>query len=808
MTRTPAHLGSVLMMGLVSQIAQVVMLRELLMLFHGNELTIGIILAAWMACVGVGSAIGAVVAERTERILPVMALNASLLLPVLVIGLLVTRGLRGLFDVVPGAYLTLNDITLASFLILAPACLLIGMQFVLLAKLWRRHDRSEDTSGAGKTYIGEALGNIIGGAAFTLALVHLLNPFQIVLAVGALVMLAVLWAARHGTHSAGRLGPIPKRMMWLLLIAAAATIAGASKIDDFGHRLQWSQIAPEHALVEVRQSKHGNIAVARMDDQITFFRSGHLMFSAAGPETAQPQLEEQDAAIFAHFALSQHPAPERVLLIGGGFRGTLGEILKHPVTQVDYVELDPVLTQAARDHLAPAILAALDSPRVRLVHDDARRFLRRSDARWDVILIDVPDPNTAVLNRYYTDEFFTLASQRLASSGLLVIGAVSTPGLRGQAVANRNATILHTLEKSFRVVVPVGERFLIYLATQGESAISTDPGVLRQRHLDRAIHSPAFSPAHYYLLLEPGQLHRVNWILRQHGRSPADHLKRPQAAPLRVPGVADQLRLQESWAPVHESTFINSDFRPLGYFYSLLFWSDLTRSEQTRQLARLMEIRAEWILAPVIGLLSLMLLLRLLGKRGQSAPDRRLAVGIAVFTTGMATMAMQIALLFAFQSQYGFVYEMIGLIVALFMAGLASGTLFAQTRIKQRSSLRLLAWVQAGIAVFALGIAWVLPLGSQLPGEAATFLFFAGLTFISGLLNGIDFPLATEAFRAHNRRAERSAGLVYGIELAGACIGAALASVIVAPIMGVVACCLLAAIANATAWAALMIARR
>ncbi len=796
------------MMGLVSQIAQVVMLRELLMLFHGNELTIGIILAAWMACVGVGSAIGTMVAERTERILPVMALNASLLLPVLVIGLLVTRGLRGLFDVVPGAYLTLNDITLASFLILAPTCLLIGMQFVLLAKLWRRHDRSEDTSGAGKTYIGEALGNIMGGAAFTLALVHLLNPFQTVLAIGALVVLAVIWAARRGPGNGDPLGPWPGRLMWLLLVAAASTFAWASQIDDFGHRLQWSQIAPEHELVEVRQSKHGNIAVARMDDQVTFFRSGHLMFSAAGPETAQPQLEEQDAAILAHLALGQHPAPERVLLIGGGFRGTLSEILAHPVTRVDYVELDPVLTQAARDHLAPATLAALDSPRVRLIHDDARRFLRRSEAQWDVILVDVPDPNTAVLNRYYTLEFFDQASQRLASGGLLVIGAVSTPGLRGQAVANRNASILHTLEQSFRVVVPVGERFLIYLATQDESVISTDPHLLRQRHIDRGVQSIAFSPAHFHLLLEPGQLHRVNWVLRQHGRSPDGHLGRPEAAPLRVPSVIEQLRLQESWAPVHQATFINSDFRPIGYFYSLLFWSDLTRSDQTRQLARLMEIRAEWILAPVVVVLGLMLLLRLIGQRRKSAPDRSFAVGIAVFTTGMATMAMQIALLFAFQSQYGFIYEMIGLIIALFMAGLATGTLIAQTRIRQRASLRLLAWVQAGIALFALGIAWMLPLGSQLPGEAATFSFFAGLTFVSGLLNGIDFPLATESFRAHNRRAERSAGLVYGIELAGACIGAALASVVVAPIMGIVACCLLAAIANATAWAALMIARR
>ncbi|TVS14215.1 MAG: spermine synthase, partial [Wenzhouxiangella sp.] len=82
------------------------------------------------------------------------------------------------------------------------------------------------------------------------------------------------------------------------------------------------------------------------------------------------------------------------------------------------------------------------------------------------------------------------------------------------------------------------------------------------------------------------------------------------------------------------------------------------------------------------------------------------------------------------------------------------------------------------------------------------------LTFTAGLLNGIDFPLTAAAFRAVNRRPERSAGLVYGIELVGACAGAALASVLIAPIMGIVACFLLAAIVNGTALAALLIARR
>ncbi len=807
-TRTPAHLGSVLIMGLVSQIAQVVMLRELLMLFHGNELSIGIILAAWMAWVGMGSAIGAWLAGRHERVLGVMAINAGLLLPVLIVSVLATRGLRGWFDVVPGAYLSLTDIMLSSVLVLAPVCLLVGMQFVLLAKLWRQHDQSETTSGAGKTYIGEAVGNIAGGVVFSLVLVHWLNAFQIVVMVGALVILAVLWAARSSTEFGDQVGRFGKRALLALLLVTGVGFVWLGPLDEFGHRLQWSQLAPGHELIEVRQSKHGNISVARIDDQLSFYRSGHLMFAAAGPETLHRHMEEQDAAVFAHFGLTQHPDPRRVLLIGGGLRGTLGEILQHPVERVDYVELDEVLTRAARDHLSPATLAALDSPRVNLIHGDGRLFVKSARQSWDVILVDVPDPATAVLNRYYTREFFAEARERLEPDGLLAIGAVSTPGLRGQGVANRNATLMHSLEREFDHVLPVGDRMLVYLAGKAGRALSTDPLELQQRFQQRDVHSDAFRAAQFHLLLEPGQLQRINWVLRHHGRSPAAHLEPPPSAPLRPPPVDEQRRIQADWPAVNEARFINSDFRPIAYFYSLLLWGDLTRSEQAEQLAGLMRVEPHWIAWPVVGVLLLMVVLRLFSRQALAAPERRLAVGLAVFSTGMATMAMQIALLFAFQSQYGFVYEMIGLIVALFMAGLATGTAIAQRWITDRANLTILARVQGLITLFALSIALLLPLSSQMPGGASIFVFFACLTFVSGLLNGVDFPLATEAFRAINQRAERSAGLVYGIELAGACMGAALASALVAPIMGIVACCVLAAMANGTAWAALMIARR
>ncbi len=808
MRRFPAPFFSVLMLGMVSQIAQVVLLRELLMVFHGNELSIGIILSAWMAWVGVGSGLGAFVAERTRGVLVVLMLNAAALLPLLAGTVLLIRSLRGFFDVVPGAYLSLPDIFVASFAVMAPACILIGMQFVLLAKLWRQSDRAEDTSGAGKTYIGEALGNIFGGIVFTLVMVHHLNSFQSVVLAGMLMGAAVLWTGRRVAGFAEQVRGRTRAVLTGLLIAGGGSLVFLGQVDDWAHGIQWRHLAPDHELVATHQSKYGNIAIARRDDQFSFFRSGHLMFAAAGHDTAVPHFEEQEAAVFAHFAMTQHADPKRVLLIGGGLRGTLGAIIQHPVERVDYVELDEVLTRTARAHASEATLAALQEPRVRLVHADGRVFVKGAEQHYDMVIVDVPDPATAVLNRYYTREFFEQVRRLLNPDGVLVIGAVSTAGLRGTAVANRNATIHHTLGSAFATVLPVGEHFLIYFASDAVDQISTDPALLQRRFLARGIDTEAFSRHHFHLLLEESQLRRVNWILRNHGRTADAHLAAPPSAPFRVASVAEQQAGEGELPPVNARFFINSDFKPIGYFYTLMFWGDLTRAGHAETLKRLLHVERWWVLPAVAAVIALSLFLRMLGSIRRTRPDRHFAVVLAVFTTGLSTMALQIALLFSFQSIYGFIYEMVGLIVAIFMAGLATGTALTNRFVKDKANTDILAGVQLSIAILAGLIAVALPHSAAMESATMVFLLFSLLTFVSGLLNGLDFPLAAEAFRSMNRRAEKSAGMVYGVELLGACVGAALASAIVAPIIGIVACCLLAATVNATAFAVLMVSRR
>jgi spermidine synthase len=489
-------------------------------------------------------------------------------------------------------------------------------------------------------------------------------------------------------------------------------------------------------------------------------------------------------------------------------RGTLSEISRHPVERIDYVELDEVLTRVARPYVAEATLAALDDPRVRLLHDDGRTFVKEADEKYDVIIVDVPDPATAVLNRYYTQEFFCQARGLLHSDGVFVIGAVSTAGLRGTAVANRNATVYHTLRSVFSHVLLAGERFLFYFATDSPHQVSADVETLQRRYQDRNIQTDGFSHHHFHLLLEPSQLRRVNWILRHHGRRGDAHLTGPQSGPLLPDPIAEQQQAEERLPPVQERFFINSDSRPIGYYHTLMFWGDLAGAGHTRVLWWLLQIRPWWILPIAAVLLAVPVALRVVGNAANAKRSAHYAVIVAVFTTGLSTMTLQVALLFSFQSTYGFVYEMVGLIVAIFMAGLASGTAFTRRYVTRKANMDTLAAVQLSVAVLALLIAFVLPRAAEIESGAVVFALFSLVTFVAGLLNGVDFPLAAECYRVVHQRAERSAGTVYGVELFGACLGAALASAAVAPVLGIAACCLLATMANGTAFVVLLMVRR
>jgi spermidine synthase len=157
--------------------------------------------------------------------------------------------------------------------------------------------------------------------------------------------------------------------------------------------------------------------------------------------------------------------------------------------------------------------------------------------------------------------------------------------------------------------------------------------------------------------------------------------------------------------------------------------------------------------------------------------------------TGFTLMALQIFLLLAFQSIYGYVYHQLAILIALCMAGIALGSWMAMRGIRRgnTSPCRAVAATQFVLALSAPALMLLVSLLARISGMAATWLaaqcVFPALAALSGILGGYQFPMATQIYLAGGS-GRRKLGMLYAIDLLGGCAGALVLSGYLIPVFG------------------------
>lgn len=136
------------------------------------------------------------------------------------------------------------------------------------------------------------------------------------------------------------------------------------------------------------------------------------------------QLTEGDEFIYhemvAHGPLLSHGNARRVLIVGGGDGGLAREVLRHhSIERVVLVEIDPAVVEVARTELPTVAAGAFADPRLELVIADGAAFLTDESERFDLILVDAPDP-TGPGAALFAEEFHAKAARRLAPEGIIV----------------------------------------------------------------------------------------------------------------------------------------------------------------------------------------------------------------------------------------------------------------------------------------------------------------------------------------------------------------------------------------------------
>ncbi|GAB4205907.1 MAG: hypothetical protein Fur0019_08470 [Tibeticola sp.] len=177
----------------------------------------------------------------------------------------------------------------------------------------------------------------------------------------------------------------------------------------------------------------------------------------------------------AHPAAIAHPTPRRALIIGGGDGGLAEELLKHPsIERIVLAELDAEVIEVARTHLRSIHRGALEDPRLHLHVDDGAAFVAQTGERFDLVLLDLTDPETPA-GPLYTEAFFRQVQCVLAPGGALVLH-LGAPFFEGAQVR----ALLGALGRVFGKVRPYGVTVPLYGAYWGMAVASDtlDPTTL------------------------------------------------------------------------------------------------------------------------------------------------------------------------------------------------------------------------------------------------------------------------------------------------------------------------------------------
>lgn len=158
--------------------------------------------------------------------------------------------------------------------------------------------------------------------------------------------------------------------------------------------------------------------------------------------------------MIAHVPLTLHPAPQKVLIIGGGDCGAANEAAKYDTVEaIDLVEIDEVVVRACKSWL-PEVSGNASDPRIRYHYVDGVKFAAETREKYDVVIVDSSDP-VGPARQLFESEFYRSLFKALNDDGLMVCQSQS-PILHQDVMMQTYQRIgeLFPYRKMYTAVVP------------------------------------------------------------------------------------------------------------------------------------------------------------------------------------------------------------------------------------------------------------------------------------------------------------------------------------------------------------------
>jgi spermidine synthase len=355
---------------------------------------------------------------------------------------------------------------------------------------------------------------------------------------------------------------------------------------------------------------------------------------------------------------------------------------------------------------------------------DARKFIRNTQNKYQVLIVDVPAPTTAQLNRYFTVEFLMETRQILDHDGIITLHLPSSSNYMSPELIKSHSSLFNTMQRVFEHVMIIPGTMDFFLASNQELSFDVLEPLLEKDIKNDYVN------AYYYV---------------------------PELTRMRSEKITETLNPGEK---------VNTDLRPRAYLIQLNYWLSHFKGNL-------------WYMGIIITILALLAII---------ASNR---INKALFVSGFTGASMTFILIVCFQVLYGYVYQMTGILITMFMGGLAAGALLLPGILTPGiKPYRIFQFIIAMLVIATPMV--VIGLSRAVLPEFVTVMVLNLISLFCGILIGYQF---TQAARLQESSAGRVAASTYGVDLAGSTVGSLTTSILLVPLVGIsITCFILAAL--------------
>ncbi|OGF62382.1 MAG: hypothetical protein A2Y62_17185 [Candidatus Fischerbacteria bacterium RBG_13_37_8] len=753
--RKSLFLSSVIAFGGIAISTQSILIRELLVIFYGNELTIGIIFFSWFLGIMTGAWIsGSWIQKKSRTYIKWYPFLLTCLAVLSIVSIIGIRLSPIVISIGPGQQVTFDKTLVIVIITVVPFSVLIGFLFPIITQSWLYRLREEykyrrdleEALGIGKIYFYESLGSMFAGAVLAYLLISKFSNFGIMF-LWAIIVVAIASAVDLFSLEQKRPHPGIKSLTTLIVLFIMVISyfdKSYEKIDTYTIEQRWKGLAGTITFITSHDTKYQNLTLGKKETIYMIYANGKYSGSFPDP---------YGGAINAHMIMIQNPGAKNILILGMGSENIILEMLRYPVRTIDYAVVDPGYFILTEQYFPENYKSILRNPRVKIIKKDGKHYVASCKEQYDIIVVNQPDPSNANINRYYTAEFYAMLKKIMNKHGIMFTFSTSAINYFSEETTAYMGSLYTTLKTAFKkVLVTPGEKAM-FIASDYEQDITLDQDTLAARYEYVRIETEYFSKYHFHYLLESYRVELVQQFLNN-----------------------------------LESEPVNSDKQPAAFFLNLILWEKYSAPRFSRFLSFFNNLRFKHLVVALI----IIFLFRILFKRAgrNSMLQKRFDALAGIFVAGYIGISIDLLVMFQFQSIFGFVYQQISLLVALFMAGLVIGS-YAGNKIILRQNTTIFF---SAMAIFLFMILIVMLLKYSITISILhwqyVYYVFLFLMILAGTATGIYFPIANKIYLVNGGKSGISAGRTDSMDHLGAAFGSLLTGCFFIPLLGVSDNCL------------------